>query len=679
MRAKIHFPIWTIPLALLALCFVTYGITLTKHGFHWDDWSIAWYTHFLGPSIFPEAYARDRPPLGYLYVLTTSLVGVSPLGWQIFAIVTRWFSSLALWWTLRAIWPAKVWQITAATFLFTVYPGFSQHYIAITYGNAYLLYAIFLLSIGTMLWALCTPRRFWPFYLLSILLGAYSIFTMDYFFGLELLRPLLIWLALRERIPDQRQRIRKTGLYWSPYGLLLLTFLAWRIMTPTARGEINFFNDLLANPLTTIWGLIQRILGDFYTTSIGAWAKVADFSDLAGLGSSVMIKMTFIVIGASVLFSLYLVLLRSPGPTDRNSTTKLIDRWGSGALLFGLIALFVSGIPFWMTGLPIELSFTKDRFTLPMMFGVSLVMAGLIDLITRTRWQAALLIGVAVGFAAGLHYQTSLGFYQEWLLQKDFFWQLTWRAPGIQPGALVLTADTPFYYNWDHSLSSPLNWTYAPDLEGRELPYRLYNVESHLTRGLPDITADMRIYQRNRLTPFDGDTSQAIVVYYRPPACLKVIDPQFDRRMPDKPRYFRDLLPLSKPELILPFADPPAQPAAEFFAPEPAQDWCYFFQKAELARQQGDWTLAARMADLALQTDKKILRKNVVELIPFIQAYAHTGQWDKALQLSIEAHQTWENMRLMLCDIWTALAQSAVHDQQGQDTWQEIQNRLQCE
>ena len=242
LKRIINLPIWIVPVALLLVCIISYGTLVSKLGFYWDDWTIAYYIHFLGPSSFREAFAFDRPLLAWIYMLTTSLLGESPTHWQAFAVVTRWLACVAFWWALKGLWPHKTVQITAATLLFAVYPGFQQQFIAITYGNAFLVYAIFLVSLGAMVWAFRKPRWFWPFYLLSIGLMGYTLFTVEYFVGLELLRPVFLWMAMRTTGQDTtgqstaeqniavvnkpRKQFLRLGLYWAPYVVLALLFLA---------------------------------------------------------------------------------------------------------------------------------------------------------------------------------------------------------------------------------------------------------------------------------------------------------------------------------------------------------------------------------------------------------------------------------------------------------------------
>ena len=184
IQRNCSFPSWLIPVVLLVLCLLSYGILANKLGYYWDDWTIAYYIHFFKPSIFKTAFLQDRPLLGWFYFLTTGFVGESPFSWQIFGIFTRWICAISFWWMLKGLWPHKVFEITAITLLFTVYPGFSQQYIAISYSHHLLLLTMTLASLGALNWALRSFRWFWPIFFLSVVFSGIAMFTMEYFFGL---------------------------------------------------------------------------------------------------------------------------------------------------------------------------------------------------------------------------------------------------------------------------------------------------------------------------------------------------------------------------------------------------------------------------------------------------------------------------------------------------------------
>ena len=91
-------------------------------------------------------------------MLTTPLFGELTTAWQFFSLFTRFLTGLAWWWTLRGLWPQHGRQAFWVSALFVVYPGFSQQYIAVTYSNAFLVYTLFIISFGTMVWAYRKPR-----------------------------------------------------------------------------------------------------------------------------------------------------------------------------------------------------------------------------------------------------------------------------------------------------------------------------------------------------------------------------------------------------------------------------------------------------------------------------------------------------------------------------------------
>ncbi len=703
---KLFLPLWTAPLFFFALCAAAYGSLASEMGYFWDDWTIVWYIHFLGPSSFPAAFAFDRPLLAPIYMLTTSVLGEAPLSWQIFAIFTRGLACLALWWALRAVWSKHLVSITGVVLLFAVYPGFKQQYIAITYGNAFLVLALYLASWALMLWAVRKPHWFWQLYLISIFVSLYAIFTAEHFFGLEFLRPVLLWLAIKADIVHpaveagggsnapasimDQQLLKRTGIIWLPYLLMDLLFLAWRITNKTPRAEITLFSDLKSNPLATLFNLGWAILQDIFKSSVLAWRQILDFAWLSGNPTSVVAKYAAISIGVFLMLAVFLLLLRNKQDVSSSLSNQTRRRWGLQAMGLGILSLLLAGIPIWPTNLRIELFFPWDRFTLPMMLGAALLLAGLFEWISVRAWVSILLVSLVASLAAGLHFHNALEFRKDWLLQRDFFWQLTWRAPALQPGTTLLTSEMPFTFEWDNSLTAPLNWTYAPELEVQpngitQLPYLMYNAESRLSRGLPNLEKNTEINEYFRIIPFSGSMQQTILAFYRPPgSCVKVIDPQIDQFLPDKPRYFREIYPLSDPGLIFAGSDPlqkpssNAQPPMQFFGPPPELDWCYYFEKAELARQYQDWDKIAVLGNEAFKEEKNFFRKNAHELLPFIEGCLHLGEWQRAYDLSLQAYHAWTNMNTSVCNLWESASGQYQFDETGQKIYQKVQGSIQC-
>jgi hypothetical protein len=310
--------------------------------------------------------------------------------------------------------------------------------------------------------------------------------------------------------------------------------------------------------------------------------------------------------------------------------------------------------------------------------GTSLLMAGLLELVAQVQWQRAILLGLALALAAGLHFNKANEYRKAWNLQKTFFWQLTWRAPQIQPDTLLLTAQLPFTYYSDNSLSAPLNWVYAPDLNSKQMPYLIYALESRLGDGLPDLQANLPIQQSYRATNFSGNTNQSLGVYFTPPGCVHVLDPQVDRRLPARLASVNRVVPLSDINQVITNTKQSALPPASIFGPEPAHDWCYDFEKADLARQQGDWTQVTRLANQALKGGSRLYEANAPELVIFILGYAHTGQWQKAQALTNEAMKINVQMRNMLCYNWQQIELTTQNDEQQQAAITAMYKQLGC-
>ncbi len=671
-------------MALLGLCLVGFLPLIYRLGFYWDDWPSMWFYHLWGPFSFLESFSIDRPSLAWVYMLTTTFLKESTVGWQLFGVAARWAAGIALWWTLCGIWPRQAAQAFWAAALFVIYPGFSQQYISVTYSNAFLVYTLFLISLGCMVWAYRKPAWFWPLTALALITQVVSMSMTEYFYGLELLRPAFLWLLMERQGEPKAARLRRVAVGWLPYLVLAGAFLIDRMFFhQTPRGQILLFNQLSASPFWTLLRLGVTILTDFLEVNFAAWFSGLDPAFLGEFEANILRMFFAIMIGAALFSILYLSGLKNrpvenlAGKDDPDGRVA-IKRWGKQATGLGIYAFLVSGWIIWVTDLHIELIFPWDRFTLITMLGTSLLIAGLVALATRTQLQSAIVLGVLIGFSAGLQFQHRLYYRQEWLAQRNFLWQLIWRAPGIEPGTTLLTSELPFKYFSDNSLTAPINWAYAPENQTREMAYLLYDLEARLGLNGFNAQSGVPVFNEYRAARFKGSTDQAIVVFYDPPRCVKVVDPAVDRFLPVKPLYIREATPLSKPELILTNPMQDAKPPEHIFGPEPPHNWCYYFEKAELYGQMGEWKKAAEAADKALKITKHFTDKNVSELLPFVEAYAHTDDWEKAVNYSLQAYQIWDKTQYPLCDVWLRILATTEPSDKRQAAVEKIQKNLSC-
>ena len=270
---KLSLPSWSFPLFLLAIAVLAYGLLIAFLGFFWDDWPIAWIFRTYGREGFARFFSTNRPLWGVFHQITLTLVGTdSLLKWQVVAITTRWLTVLALWWSLRQLWPERQAQAGWAALLFLVYPGFGQQSIPIMHTNHTLVHLVFLLSLGFMGLALRQKKLVNPYWLLSIALAGLTMFTTEYYLGLEAARPIMLFILLWADQPDLRHRIKSVSRFWWPYLVLILVYAYWRVfvISFTLYQPVTV-TGLAASPLKTAWELVITVFQDVFVTGLAAW------------------------------------------------------------------------------------------------------------------------------------------------------------------------------------------------------------------------------------------------------------------------------------------------------------------------------------------------------------------------------------------------------------------------
>jgi hypothetical protein len=87
------------------------------------------------------------------------------------------------------------------------------------------------------------------------------------------------------------------------------------------------------------------------------------------------------------------------------------------------------------------------------------------------------------------------------------------------------------------------------------------------------------------------------------------------------------------------------------YAPKPSQNWCYYFEQADLARQMRNWEQVADLGDKAFKLDD--YPNDPLERFIFVEGYAHAGQWQKALEYSQVSYKVSKNyVGPLLCRLW---------------------------
>jgi hypothetical protein len=636
-----------VPLFLAALTLLGYGFFLSA-GFHWDDWGFAWARRFLGPGQFIPSFQGFRPFLGPIFFLTTSLVPPVPLLWQVLALVIRFLIGLSAWWALRSAWPDRPRLALGAALLLLLYPGYSQHGVALTHINQELIpFILYMLSFGVSTHA--ARRRGLSLVLLALLLQFWGLFPTEYFLGLEPLRLLFLWPAV-EGI-TAAGRIRQLLLAWLPYALLWLADGAWLAYLYSSPAYVSY--GIQAGTPSN-WSSLPAALLDVVLKAGGvAWVQVLF---LAGRSfTSPTSLLVFSLIAVSFVIVLFLVSGASFRGGDR--------RAGALFLMAGLAGILLGRMPSLAAGLPLVLQSIFDRFTISMALGAALFMAGLVELVFGRRdrvWRVAISLLVALGVGQQV-YNAGL-FRRDWARQKEIYWQMAWRIPALQPDTLILTDVIPdMPLETDLSFTAGVNWLYAPDYRGGDLPYALLYSEARLGAGvLPELRPGQEVVLPFRTISFRGSTDAALVILVPSQGCLRVLDPGLG----DQATYEKEsaglvgAIPLSDASRIQVDAQP-LRPLRDPFGMEPQHGWCYFYEQADLARQRSDWQ---RILELGVEAHfLGYAPEDPLEWLPFIEARIHSGELDEATSLSRDAVKAAPRARKGVCAVW----QRAVSDAPG--------------
>jgi hypothetical protein len=665
---KAIFDVRFTPVILLLLCLLSYGIFIPVTGFFIDDWYIMWFKHFFGALQFPAYFALDRPFQGLFYPAASSLLlgSESPIIWGMFAVIMRWLSTLALWGMLKTLWPNDDRRNNFVVLLAAVFPGFTQHWFVVQFSYIYTCLAFFFLSLTFMIKSIREPKKFWIYYPLSILLGFYSM-TSEYFFGLELIRPVILFIEFKRMDLAFGKRILSVLKYWSAFFVYFIGFAIWRffffVSVNHATAFTNMFNE---NPLAALTSTARSFFQSIMNAVINSWANPFNPSNYPEKGvASILIPLIMGLVFIGLIVWLFL-------SRKRNDPEKKVDgsSWRCEALILSISALIFAGIPFLAAGLTVDFIGFDSRYLLAYLFGSCLLVVIIFDSLLFWSKKEFAFIPIALLVAVALGYQVSVAkvYKNVWLQQTQFYWQLNWRIPGLQTAATLFTYGFPS--NSDlysgNALTAQLNWTYSDKVVNRQVDYQFMILESGQGSLVESLDKNVPIHISFRTYNFEGNTSKSI--YINPPSqgCLRIFDqdltppetviPKFEL-IPFNP-IRKDILSgsaLTDLNLILKDGGSPNHPPLQILGREAPHAWCYYFEKAELARQDGNYGQAISLLKEA--TAKGYSPSVDTEWYSFVDAYARTGDWQNAEKITNELSANADpTVNLGLCHLWQNLA-----------------------
>ncbi|MBN1231087.1 MAG: hypothetical protein JXA19_04415 [Anaerolineales bacterium] len=664
------------PLILLGLVLVSYGIYAASWGYYWDDWMVVSLNYNFGVEGLTDFLASGgRAFYSYFLGLFIGLFGYTPLVWQIFNLFTHWLAGYCLYLLFLLIWPKQEKPALWTALLFIVYPVFFLHAMGLIISLDYLLFAIFFLSLSYMIRSFRDSKKRWIWGSIAIALAAFHIFVKEYFLGLELIRPVILFILVVQKGKESKFwfRIWKTILWWLPYALTAGSYVVYRIFLISPSHEQNpmvMLDLILSSPLKGILAFSQLALRNSLHVVFSAWADVfkpenIDLSSLSSLGIWALVLVAGVILGLCFWKK-----------KDEQDNSKRAQDWILQAFCLGVIAILVGSLPSWITGRDMLKGLYADRFAMPAIMGAAILWTALIHWLVSGKVQKVILFSLIIALAAGLQIRTGNDFRWDWEKQQRFYWQLYWRAPELEPGTVIIADGSLSGYVNGYSAGFALNVLYPHTLDQSNLvPTYWYLDVNDFDNIIPDFMSGMVIEDELLNLKFTGDSEQAIFVYYAPESgkCLWTPDGD-DVENIILPSAMRELAGKTDYSAII--ADTSYSPPTKVFGPEPEHTWCYYYQKIELARQNKDWEKILELWHTAQEND--FHPNSSFELVPVMEAYAYTGSQAEAKQLAKDIYRRDLATQGVLCNAWFDIEGQAQDIGVSQNTIDEVKEFTSC-
>lgn len=621
----------------LILLFVVLGGVLylpliTQFGYYNDDWYSMYAARVAGPDIFHEVYSIDRPGRAYvmqpLYVLFQGV----PLYYNLFAFALRVGGALFLLWLLKAIWPKNDLQTAVAALLFLAYPGFLNQPNAIDFQSHLVGIALAFLSLALMVKAInLAGFKKWFLYAVSCVTGLAYLSQMEYYIGFEAVRILLIVVIVSRMVKGFKAIIPATFKAWIIYSIVPGLYLFWRIfLFDNQRNTTDLgiqLQKLLLQPVVTLYDWVTSFVQSFLNVLFLAWG--VPLSQI-GFTLSTSDAMKGLLVGlAAILLTLaglwyFLKLSNTRLEQDVLEWRREAFWLGFAWSIAGLIAVVMANR---------TVSFPEySRYGLVSAPGAILMLVSALAYISERRIQTGVLAFML--FSAGMtHYGNSVNYANFWSDVRTFWWQVSWRIPQLEQGTTIVAHYPRGGIKESSSVWGPANQIYYPiqinpDTVHAGVHAALLNHDTVLRA----FSGERQVYRKEIIVEtYRNYRRLLLVIQPSPQSCVQVIDRYQLEYSANTPDIAILLGPYSEVENIL--ADEQTHTPPRFlFGDEPEHGWCYYYEKADLARQRQDWEAVLK---LSAEIEARGLTPNdPIEWLPFLQAYAYAGNLNRLAELA---------------------------------------------
>jgi len=648
---------WVYPLSLLIIGLISYVISFPKLGFYWDDWQAVFLYQNFDVNILRDYFFYDRPFSSWTYEMIFPVLPMKPIVWQFFTMLIR---VLGIWLIISAfekIWEDRKELLRWSGALLLVFPSFTMQSISVAFNQHFITLFLFCFSIYLMVIGVTSTKKLsWLFLFLANISAIIHIFTMEYFVGLEVMRPIILFFALRKRHPQLtiKRNILLTAKYYTSFFFILIGFVFWRLLIypnlmidPIIAEDPNtpvYLELILKDPIKNSIKLANLIIQDStYLLTQGLLRAIEPTS--IRLDAAFYVFSVFVGLIISWIFSFFISSnLKNSKIIEKKSPYKIFVLIGTSALLFG-------GLTVWLTDRQLLQGKWSDRFSLAPMLGVVILIMVFLDWLISAKNRKNIILVFALGLSIAFQMRTTHGYGLDWQKQLDYYWQLYWRVPAVKPGTAFFSSKLPSNTSSRFSIGFFVNTLYSQDASNDDISHWYFS-NSEEGKYFSALQPDNEIFYKFRNLSFAGSTSNAIAYMYKPEiGCMLVLDDAYQGN-PDIDPHHLSLFPVSNPDQIN-ISVEPVIPNKNVFGKEPEHSWCYYFEKADLARQYEKWdeviTIIYKAYSLGLEP------KSGIERMPELEAYFYTENWDSFIEVSRSILSDDNKFDQFLCLQWNRL------------------------
>jgi hypothetical protein len=626
----------------ILLIFLTSGISYLPYvfsfNFRGDDWHYILDGYNAGPSVYHYMFSIDRPARGYIFEWLFRLFYINPLPYQLLAYTWRFLSGMAALYLFNLLWPKNTKATITAALLFTLYPGYLWWPNAVEYQPMIMSVFFQTLSIALTVQALVFHNLAqWKKTLIitaSILSGWIYVSLVDYAIGMELLRLVCIVLVvLREqKAKSLFYKAKKSFSTWIIYSLIPIGFIFWKLfLFNDIRPGTNITTQLqvlLHSPITNGAWWIVKLFQSAINVIVMAW-NTTFYGNLNALRLMDLIKALGLA-GLCALVTVIYALMIKDGK-DQTEETALNTTWQIEAILLGIMGGVGGVVPVIMMNRVVDFE-NFSHYALPPSLAAALFVMGILYLLNSRSVKVGLLASL-VFMASFTHVALAIHTNIEEAAINELWWQVSWRVPQIREGTSLLVNYKVPTSDKAINISFPAELIYFPTPK-TEIPihYKLAEITDWDPEINKIIAGGMGGTRQYRAFVQTVNYDQVMVITQpQLSSCVHVMTKDWEQfSLADSSRFVQ-AGPYSDPQNIL--LDQPARvPPSNVFGPEPPHNWCYYYQQAELALQQKDWT---KIIQLQHEAEKLGYRPgDIVEWMPFILADAYVGDEDTVQGLS---------------------------------------------